>query len=756
MPSAASATGEKEPGSKSMSSDREVDQASQTERRRSSRWILGPWRDLLLFVGTPVVVLPLGWLAARQSSGERILFWVLAFGALGHHLPGLLRAYGDRELFRRFRVRFVVVPLILLPTCGLFFLDQLVGMRLVVLAWGVWHFLMQTYGFARIYDAKSGRRNSGWLDWGLCVTWFGAAVLHSPRRVGEFLGMAYQAGLPVSWRVPLADVQAVWDAVTVMLTVLALGGMLWRLVRGEPVSTGKWLLLVISFSFFWYCNVTLTNLVLGIAMFEIFHDVQYLSIVWSFNRRRVESGAGVGGLTRFLFRNSGSMIGVFVGLYVGLVLAYGSLSAIVDGVSSEHLRNLLYGVIATSNLLHFYYDGFIWKVRERGTRHSLGVEANSRPDVDTAAGEDHARPATGGQRLTEWRHWLSWCGLALLAVTLWQTESNRMRDGEVGDLEMARAVVAHVPSSVAARNELARTLINDNQFVEATAQADTAVRLEPDVYKSWVYRGVARIESGKHAAGLTDLLAAERMHAADAYLQYHLAMAKLELGRVSEAEAHLKVSRSLRPGNADVHYNLGVISLQEGMRRSDRRRLEAAVAHFRLAVVRDEGHARAICMLAETDRQLGRPEDAVAGFRRSLALDGDLAAAHHGLSLALREMGEFGNSNASLARAIFVLLTQVRASAGGSMNGEQLADWAEELVERSGREDVRSRELLAFVRATEGNWSAAVELVEAALASPRATSSVVRARLARTRQQFARQQMPDLVEQVVAGEAGGD
>ena len=107
-------------------------QSTDGSPRSRSGWILGPRRDLLLFVATPVLVLPLGLAVSAQSSGERILFWVLAFGALGHHLPGLLRAYGDRELFLRFRWRFIVVPLVLLPICGLFFFDQLVGMKLVV------------------------------------------------------------------------------------------------------------------------------------------------------------------------------------------------------------------------------------------------------------------------------------------------------------------------------------------------------------------------------------------------------------------------------------------------------------------------------------------------------------------------------------------------------------------------------------------------------------------------------------------------
>ena len=244
---------------------------------------------------------------------------------------------------------------------------------MIVLSRGVWHFLMQTYGFARIYDAKSGSgtRMSRWLDWGMCIGWFGAAVLHSPRRVGEFLGMAYQAGLPVDLSLPIVGVRVCWYFFTLVVTVVAVGQLSWRALRGQPISGGKLLLLVISFSFFWYCNVSLTNLVMGIAMFEIFHDIQYLAIVWSFNRRRVDSGAGVGALTRFLFRNSGSLVGLWIGLYVGLVLAYGSLSIIVDRVSSEQWRNLLYGIIATSNLLHFYYDGFIWKVRDAWTRRSM-------------------------------------------------------------------------------------------------------------------------------------------------------------------------------------------------------------------------------------------------------------------------------------------------------------------------------------------------------------------------------------------------
>ena len=95
-------------------------------------------------------------------------------------------------------------------------------------------------------------------------------------------------------------------------------------------------------------------------MFEVFHDVQYLSLVWIYNRNRVEKDKSIGGFMRFIFRRSGSL----VGLYIGLVFAYGSLGYFKDSVEIETVKRVLTGVVAASGLLHFYYDGFIWKVRE--------------------------------------------------------------------------------------------------------------------------------------------------------------------------------------------------------------------------------------------------------------------------------------------------------------------------------------------------------------------------------------------------------
>jgi len=68
---------------------------------KASLWILDRWRDLLLFVGTPILLIPIFTAAQARWSAQDIFLFVGAFGAMGHHLPGMIRAYGDRALYRR-------------------------------------------------------------------------------------------------------------------------------------------------------------------------------------------------------------------------------------------------------------------------------------------------------------------------------------------------------------------------------------------------------------------------------------------------------------------------------------------------------------------------------------------------------------------------------------------------------------------------------------------------------------------------------
>src|SRR3954463_13940925 len=160
---------------------------------KSSPWILDRWRDLVLFVGTPVLLIPIFTAAQARWSAQDIFLFVGAFGAMGHHLPGMIRAYGDRALFDRFKIRFIVAPLVILAVCVWSSLYNIQAIQLVAMAWGIWHGMMQTYGFCRIYDAKVSARAAfrARVDLALCFAWFSAAVVLSPVRFRSLLELYY-------------------------------------------------------------------------------------------------------------------------------------------------------------------------------------------------------------------------------------------------------------------------------------------------------------------------------------------------------------------------------------------------------------------------------------------------------------------------------------------------------------------------------------------------------------------------------------
>src|SRR5262245_13351378 len=114
-----------------------------------SPWIISTGWDLVLFIGPPLVILPLIILLVRFAGPSSLYLYVAAFGALGHHLPGMMRAYGDRALFSRFKVRFTIAPAFLVAVCLYFAFTEPTTTPLLVYLAGVWHVLKQPDGFRR-------------------------------------------------------------------------------------------------------------------------------------------------------------------------------------------------------------------------------------------------------------------------------------------------------------------------------------------------------------------------------------------------------------------------------------------------------------------------------------------------------------------------------------------------------------------------------------------------------------------------------
>jgi len=112
-------------------------------------WIVSPGWDLAYVVLTPLAIVPILLIISRWwFTPEQVALAAISFASLGHHLPGFMRAYGDRELFSRFPWRFLIAPPLIFLIAILFtppqFLAQwlaipwhhLHGLELILLVWG--------------------------------------------------------------------------------------------------------------------------------------------------------------------------------------------------------------------------------------------------------------------------------------------------------------------------------------------------------------------------------------------------------------------------------------------------------------------------------------------------------------------------------------------------------------------------------------------------------------------------------------------
>jgi Tfp pilus assembly protein PilF len=595
---------------------------------RKSLWILDSWRDLILYVGTPLLLVPAFALAQARWSPQDIYLFVAAFGAMGHHLPGMIRAYGDRALFERFKWRFIFAPLFLLAVCTAFFWWDLKGILLIVFFWGVWHGLMQTYGFCRIYDAKTGTFDTltRRLDFAMCVIWFATAVALSPYRLSDTLDTYYMCGGPFIPPSVVRYGQGLFLLAATAVSVLFIVHFLRMWIIGHRPNPVKVALLITSIAFWWYCNNLVANILVGIALFEVFHDVQYLSLVWIYNRNRVEKDSNIGGFMRFVFRRSGSLIG----LYVGLVLAYGSVSYINAHIGMDTVKRILTGVVTASTLLHFYYDGFIWKVRERSTRQSLGL-AGGTADVSL------------GGILPSWAwHGLKWVAVFVVplgALWFWQTHLN------IPEVQRQAWVVADVPMGAKPHYDYASALQKEGRLEEAVEQYKIALQFNPKDANAHTRLAVALTGQAKFDPAVPHMDTALRIEPNNA--DFHLVYATLleRIGRNDEARPHFEAAIRLKPDSAEAHYSYA--EFVAGLGKNDE-----YISELRRVLQLRPDYPYAELQLADALFAKGNLEEAKLHYQAALRTDPKLTVAYNNLGKLYLTQGQTSQAVVQFSEAL--------------------------------------------------------------------------------------------------------
>ncbi|MFL6577961.1 MAG: hypothetical protein ACJ8MR_15165 [Povalibacter sp.] len=363
-------------------------------------WILSPLQDSLLVVATPVLVMALALIMFRtlgSAAATSLIIVAHIVFTVAHHLPTFIRIYGDVELFRQHRWHFIMAPVVPLLFSAVvlgyinhhaFPVENFLYLYIMLVLWDPWHFLRQHYGFVRIYDRpnEAPKQLAARMDLWLCATWFIYILFGSSAWLAGILADLNQTvRIPLLLYVP-ADLGAIVTRVArdlaILMTLAYSMYLVWCRLTGYFISLAKLALLVATFGAMYFAYVPNDwmqmmapgwTFKVGFAVIGMVHMTQYLAIVWRYNRTlAARSGLARDGWFHRLFRRGGWAVGIG---YVLLCLTYGEL--ITTEQSSRGVMSVLLALGFTSTLLHYYFDGFIWKVRQRPNRENLAMEAAS-------------------------------------------------------------------------------------------------------------------------------------------------------------------------------------------------------------------------------------------------------------------------------------------------------------------------------------------------------------------------------------------
>lgn len=534
-----------------------------------SPWFHSAPFDLVLLLGAPLLIWPLITLAAGATS-PALLNQLILLSATGHYFATFVRAYGDRELFQRFRTRLLLTPAVLLVTCiALFSTGHTGALLLVTAGWALWHWLAQAFGFARIYDIKVGsfRPLTAWLDKLLVITGFVAAIALNDGALAEFAKAFLNAGLPLPSRAQFAVVRQFVLGAAVLVGAAYVVNLAVTIARRQPWSWQKQVMHVTTIGYYWFAFAWLPNVVLSYVLYELFHDTQYYAITWLTCRQRSKR-PGVTPWFSFLFRPG-------FGAAVTFVLAMMAFGAIDLGgrhhTADPTLRNLSLGLFLCAALLHYYYDGFIWKARERTLGSDLGIQDGLR-----------AAMVPGLRHASYWAAFFVPLG-ALLAFG----------HGEWTPRERCAALVELAPGDFYNQAQLGLELAKARDLDGSFAHYRAAIAANPDY-------APARANFGAVLDLAGDLGGARE--------QYEQALRCADAG----------------PAHAQAHINLGVLALLRG-------EMKEAQQHFQSGARLGGEHpiGRMLGMAA------GIPQDAVQRRQQYLEavlrLDANQVDAHLGL-----------------------------------------------------------------------------------------------------------------------------
>ncbi|MCX6927392.1 MAG: tetratricopeptide repeat protein [Verrucomicrobia bacterium] len=191
-----------------------------------------------------------------------------------------------------------------------------------------------------------------------------------------------------------------------------------------------------------------------------------------------------------------------------------------------------------------------------------------------------------------------------------------------------RAALADQPSCQYSWQGLAMALVEQQQYNEAIAACQEALKIDPLLAPAHSTIGLALTRLGQTNEALMQYSEALRIQPTLAEAHYNLANVLVNLGRINEAREHYEASLRTDPSSSDAHNNLAYMLVREG-------KLAEAESAYKSALALRPGLWQAHFGLASLLIREGKIEEAIKQYQATLAIRPDFVEALNRLAWLL-------------------------------------------------------------------------------------------------------------------------
>lgn len=184
---------------------------------------------------------------------------------------------------------------------------------------------------------------------------------------------------------------------------------------------------------------------------------------------------------------------------------------------------------------------------------------------------------------------------------------------------------------------LASGLSERGDFVQARKYFGLALQLRPGDPKVLTGLGAALVDGGQVAQGADLYLQALQNDPGDARTHNNLGVALARLGQGAKASEHFRRAVEINGEYVEARINLATQLIGQGQPGE-------AMEHLAVALRHQPSHAWAIYQQGRAFAGLKRLDDAIAAYRRSLAIQSRVAEVHNSLGVALAQSGRMAEA----------------------------------------------------------------------------------------------------------------